>query len=187
MRSKLVWKECRGPMFGGKEFPSATNRCTPFVFILRFHNSSRMPLFLLWIKVKMWHVHLLYGIYEGDQNQNFKSHVYHSVFITCCQLRHKPTGFLVDFIVEARFLYIVISFLEAKGARKEGDNVFVKGFGKKCNLMLDMEIIMLQMIFLWKEHFTVPRILKNFKAEKQFWQYLRRTRKYKSLISLHNF
>ena len=33
---------------GVRDFPSATNRCTPFVFILKFHNSSRMPLFLLW-------------------------------------------------------------------------------------------------------------------------------------------
>ena len=32
----------------GRGFPSATNRYTPFVFILTFHNSSRMPYFMLW-------------------------------------------------------------------------------------------------------------------------------------------
>ena len=33
---------------GGRDFPSATNRCTSLVFILKSHDSSRMPLFLLW-------------------------------------------------------------------------------------------------------------------------------------------
>ena len=88
---KGMWGSYGG---GDRDLPSATNRCIPFVLILKFHNSSRMSLFLLWIKSEhVTYPHVIWHLMKETESQ-FKTYVYHSVFITCYQLCHKPIGFL---------------------------------------------------------------------------------------------
>ena len=87
---------------GGRDFPSATNRYTPFVCILKFHNSSRMPLFLFWKSEHVKYPPIMAFMKETESK--FKRHVYCSVFITSCQLCHKNIDFLVK-VIYVKYVY----------------------------------------------------------------------------------
>ena len=62
-------------MVGGvRDFLSAINRSAPFAFILKFHNSNRMPLFLLWKSEHVRHLPVIMAFMK-DTESKFKRHM----------------------------------------------------------------------------------------------------------------
>ena len=79
---------------GSRDSHSATNWCTPFVCILKFHNSRGMPLLLLWKGEHVTYPPIIWHLWRR-LNENLKDICLPFCIITCCQLCHKPTGHLV--------------------------------------------------------------------------------------------